>query len=239
MSRRTQLFAGLIALLIAAGSGLLAYSWFDQMVTVAQIITPARVIPAGALIRADMLSVREVARPLLRENIYVRPEELAGQVAVVTLYPGMVIYKHFAVPLSEYRLVDDPTLEVVSFPISPGQAVGGQLQPGHRIDIWKMISVRPLSANLAEIAAGSWATATLLAESVLVVDVRTASGSAVARSPQAVPGDQRDDQSPSRSSGALQILTVAVPRDQAREILHLVAMESGGARIWVTLAPVR
>lgn len=242
MSRRTQMFLALVSLLVGAGSGLLVYSWFDQMVTVARVVTPVQAIPAGALIRPEMLTTKEVARPLLKEDIYIRPEDLAGRVAIVSLRPGMVVYRSFAVPLQEYRLVEDPTLEVVSFPISPARAVGGQLQPGHRVNVWKLISVRlPSTDNLTEIAAGRWATATLLAESVQVVDVRAASGQAVARSPQAVPGDVQEQQrsSSSGSSAALQILTVAVPRDQAQEILHLAAMESGGALIWVTLAPVR
>lgn len=36
MSRRTQIFLAVIALLVAVGSGLLVYSWFDRMVTVAE-----------------------------------------------------------------------------------------------------------------------------------------------------------------------------------------------------------
>jgi Flp pilus assembly protein CpaB len=237
MSRRTQIFLALISLLTAAGSGLLVYSWFDRMVTVAEVVVPARTIPAGALIRPDMLMLKEVARPLLKENIYIRPDDLTGKVAVVPLQTGMLVYRPFAVPLQEYRLVDDPSMEVVSFPINPARAVGGQIQPGHRINIWELAATRPISqTDLLELASGRWATATLVLESVLVVDVRAASGQAVARSPQAVPG-QMEGQSQSSSSGALQILTVAVPRDQAEKILHLAAMENGGAQIWVSLAP--
>ncbi|MBO9369923.1 MAG: hypothetical protein J7575_02360 [Chloroflexi bacterium] len=237
MSRRTQIFLALISLLVAAGSGLLVYSWFDRMVTVAEVVVPARTIPAGALIRPDMLMLKEVARPLLKENIYIRPDDLTGKVAVVPLQPGMLVYRPFAVSLQEYRLVDDPSMEVVSFPINPARAVGGQIQPGHRINIWELAATRPISqTDLLELASGRWATATLVLESVLVVDVRAASGQAVARSPQAVPG-QMEGQSQSSSSGALQILTVAVPRDQARKILHLAAMENGGVQIWVSLAP--
>lgn len=244
MSRRTQIIIGVIALVAAAGTGLLLYANFNRMVTTAQVVTPAKVIPAGALIEESLLGVREVPRPLLNEDIYVRREELVGKVAVVPLRPGMVVYRSFAVPLKEYRLVDDPAYTVVSFPVDPARAVGGQIQPGHRVDIWQLAASPPnTSGELAEIMGTGWATATVLARNVLVVDVRSSAGQAVARSPQAVPGQVQQDrgqQSPA-SGGMLQILTVAVPPDVAREILTLVAKQqarSGGVAIWVSLSPM-
>jgi hypothetical protein len=241
MSRKAQVFIAIAALLAAAGVGVYVYASFARMVTTAQIVTPATLIPAGALIEPGMLTGREAPRPLLEENVYVRAEDLAGRVAVVPLSPGMVIYRPFAVTAAEYRLVDDPVLEVVSFPVDPARAVGGQLQPGHRVDVWRLVAVRPSSGvTLTELTAGQWATATLLVEGAPVVDVRAATGMAVARSPQALPGqvEQEQGQRSSTSSGALQILTVAVPRVTAREILALVAEEQSGAQLWVSLAPL-
>lgn len=249
MSRKAQVVIGVIALLAAAGSGLLIYSGFSRMVTTAWVVTPARVIPAGALIEESLLSVREVPRPLLDEDIYVRREDLVGKVAVVPLRPGMVVYRSFAVPLREYRLVDDPAYTVVSFPVDPARAVGGQIQPGHRVDIWRLAASPPVSfGSLAEVMSTGWATATVLARGVLVVDVRSSTGQAVARSPQAVPGQvsqglgqQVLPASPASPGGMLQILTVAVPSDVAREILAVVAMQqarSGFVTIWVSLSPM-
>ena len=240
MSRRTQIVIGIIALLVASGAGLLLYANFSRMVTTTQVVSPARLIPAGALIESSMLSTREVPRPLLNEDIYVKVDDLVGKVAVVPLRPGMIVYRTFAVPLREYRFVDDPAYSVVSFPVEPARAVGGQIQPGHRVDIWQLVALPPASG---EITSTGWATATILARNVLVVDVRSSAGQAVARSPQAVPGQVQSSASSASSSGStvpLQILTVAVPADVAREILSLVAMQQARSTVnlWVSLSPV-
>lgn len=239
MSRKAQIIIAVITAVIGIAVLIVARTTFGRMVTTATIVTPAVDIPAGALISPEMLEEREVPRPLLEEDIYVRSSDLVGQVAVVHLAPGMVVYRPFAVSQDEFRLTDDPTLAVVSFPIDPSRGVGGQLQSGHHIDIWRLVGVRPSSAvTLTEMAATDWSTATLLVEAATVVDVRAQSGQAVARSPQALPGYVDEDGQRRSSSGSLQIVTVAVPPDVARDILALVAEEQAGAELWVSLSPL-
>ena len=239
MKRRTQILLALIALMLAGAAGLYVFTTFNQMVATAQVTTPANTIPAGALIDATMLTERDVPRPLLEEAIYANARDLIGKVAAVPLRPGMIVYKSFVVSQAQYRLVDDPSLAVVSFPVNPARAVGGQLQPGHHVDIWRLGGVKPTtSITLTELTARQWATATLIITNVPVVDVRASSGAAVARQPQAVPG-QVSSGSTSSSSSALQILTVGVPPDVARDILALVAEEDqSGFVLWVTLSPL-
>jgi len=221
MKRKTQILIALIALLLAAGTGLYTYRTFAGMVTTAEIVSPAMTIPAGQLITRDMLTSKTVPRPLLGEDIYTTPEELAGRVALVPLRPGMAVYRQFAVPPEEYRLIEDPSLEVVSFPVEPHRAVGGQVQPGHRVDIWRLSKEEG---------------ARLLVEGALVVDVRAGSGQPYARQPQAVPG--KPDTSSSSSSGvALQIITIAASREVVQAILGLLA-EKGNTELWVSLAPL-
>jgi Flp pilus assembly protein CpaB len=244
MKRRTQIILALISLLLAGLAGVYVLTTFNQMVTTARVVTPAQTIPAGALIEASMLTERDVPRPLLDEAIYANAREVVGQVAAIPLRPGMIVYRSFVVPQAQYRLVDDPTLAVVSFPVNPARAVGGQLQPGHHIDIWRLAGLKPTQAiSLSELSLHDWATATLVITNVLVVDVRTANGAAVARQPQAVPGQLSGSgstsASASSSSAALQILTVGVPPSVARDLLALVAEEEqSGLDVWVTLAPL-
>lgn len=244
MKRRTQILLSLISLVLAAAAGLYVFSTFNQMVATARVVTPAITIPAGALIDAKMLTERDVPRPLLDEAIYANAGDLIGKVAAVPLRPGMVVYKSFVVSQAQYRLVDDPSLAVVSFPVSPARAVGGQIQPGHHVDVWRLGGMKPTSAiTLTELSAHQWATATLIVANAPVVDVRASSGAAVARQPQAVPGKVESgtssSSSSSSSSSALQILTVGVPLDVARDILALVAEEDqSGFVLWVTLSPL-
>lgn len=240
MSRKAQIAIAVIAIGAAVAIGVYVQRSFASMVTTAEIVTPVEPIPAGALIEDWMLGTREVPRPVLAEDVYVTAAQVVGKVAVVGLLPDMVIYRGFAVTGAEYRLVDDPTLEVVSFPVDPTRAVGGQLQPNHRVDIWKLVAVRPgAGLTLTEVTSTEWATATLLVEGALVVDVRASAGRPVARQPQAVPG-QVGSSGSQQSSGAvaLQSVTVAVPRAVAQEILALVAAESAGAELWISLAPL-
>ncbi len=243
MKRRTQLILALVSLLLAGAAGFYVYTTFNQLVATTQVVTPAVTIPAGALIDAKMLTTRDVPRPLLDEAIYARADDVIGQVAAIPLRPGMVVYRSFIVSQQQYRLVDDPTLEVVSFPVNPARAVGGQVQPGHHVDLWRLAGVRPTTAiTLTELTARQWATATLIVANAPVVDVRSASGAAVARQPQAVPGKVDSGASAPASSSAtaaLQILTVGVPPDTARDILALVAEEDQADFVlWVTLSPL-
>ncbi len=242
MKRRTQILIALVALALAAGAGLYVYTAFNQMVATTQVVTPAVTIPAGSLIEPSMLTERDVPRPLLAEPIYAEATDLIGKVAALPLRPGMVVYQSFVVPQRDYRLVDDPALEVVSFPVSPARAVGGQLQPGHHVDIWRLGGIKPgTTISLTELTAQHWATATLIVANAPVVDVRAASGAAVARSPQAAPGKTTSSSSStttSASSSALQVLTVGVSPVVAQDILALVAEEDAGITLWVTLSPL-
>jgi Flp pilus assembly protein CpaB len=236
MNRRTQLILGFVALILALGAGYGVYTYFDRLTTTATVPVPQVPIPAGALISPELLQEREVPRTLLKEPIYTALEELVGQVAQIPLQPGLVVYRAHAVPPQDYRLVSDPALSVVSVPVDPARAVGGQVQPGHTVDIWA----------LPELGADAGPTATLTATLVLqdapVVDVRTSQGQAVARQAQAIPGQYTagDEQQPRTGQQApLQILTVALPVTETETLLGwLTAEENGRAVLWTALAPL-
>jgi len=239
MNRKTQTIIGSIALILAVAAGLGAYWFLDAFAATAVIAVPAQAIPAGALITPGLLEEREVPRALLDEPIYATAADLYGKVAQVPLAAGMAVYRHHAVPLREYRLVDDPTLVVVSVPLSPDRAVGGQVQPGHRVDVWSL--PRPRTTQGLE---QTPLTATLILTDALVVDVRASQGQAVSRQPQAVPGqltttDQAQNQQQAASNVPLQIMTFALPVTQTTVLLDAVAQaENGVAILWAALAPL-
>jgi Flp pilus assembly protein CpaB len=236
MNRRTQLSLGLVALLLAAGAGYGVYTYFDQLTTTATVPVPNAPIPAGALISPELLQEREVPRTLLKEPIYTTAETLSGQVAQIPLQPGLVVYQAHAVPPQDYRFVSDPTLSVVSVPVDPARAVGGQVQPGHSLDIWALPELR------ADAAPTETLTATLVLAAAPVVDVRSSQGRAVARQAQAVPGQYTagDEQATANSQQApLQILTLALPVTQTETLMSwLTAAENGRAVLWTALAPL-
>ena len=239
MNRKTQTIIGIIALVLAIAAGLGAYWFLDAFAATAVIAVPAQAIPAGALITPGLLEEREVPRALLDEPIYATAADLYGKVAQVPLAAGMAVYRHHAVPLRDYRLVDDPTLVVVSVPLSPDRAVGGQVQPGHRVDVWLL--PRPRTVTAQETLPLS---ATLILTDALVVDVRASQGQAVSRQPQAVPGqlsatNEAQNQQQAASNVPLQIMTFALPLTQTTVLLDAVAQaENGVAILWAALAPL-
>jgi len=237
MNRKTQTLLGVLALLLALISGGGAYWFLGTFAAMTTVPVPRQIIPAGALISPDLLEDREVPRTLLQEPIYTDATDLLGRVAQIPLYPGVVVYRHHAVPLREYRFVDDPSLVVVSLPVDPSRAVGGQIQPGHLVDLWQLPQVRGQQEEET-----TPLTATLVLSDVLVVDVRASQGQAVARRPQAIPGQVQGNTSTAQPSAAnvpLQILTVALPVNQTGTLMDwLTAEENGVTVLWVTLAPV-
>jgi Flp pilus assembly protein CpaB len=236
MNRKTQLILGLVALLIAAAAGYGVYTYFERLTTTATVPVPGGPIPAGALISPELLQEREVPRTLLKEPIYTTLESLVGQVAQIPLQPGLVIYQAHAVPPQEYRFVTDPALSVVSVPVDPARAVGGQVQPGHTVDIWALPELGA-DATMTEAL-----TATLVITNAPVVDVRSSQGRAVARQAQAVPGQYTagDEQANANNQQApLQILTLALPLTRTEILMHwLTAEENGRAVLWTALAPL-
>jgi Flp pilus assembly protein CpaB len=236
MNRRTQMILGFAALILALGAGYGVYTYFDRLTTTATVPVPQVPIPAGALISPELLQEREVPRTLLKEPIYTALEGLVGQVAQIPLQPGLVVYRAHAVPPQDYRLVSDPALSVVSVPVDPARAVGGQVQPGHTVDIWALPKLG------TDVGPTATLTATLVLEDTPVVDVRTSQGQAVARQAQAVPGQYTagDEQQPSTSQQApLQILTVALPVTETETLMGwLTAEENGRAVLWTALAPL-
>jgi Flp pilus assembly protein CpaB len=241
VNRRTQSLLGLLSLLLAGVTGAGVYLFFGRFATTTTVPVPKVAVPAGALLSPSLLVEREAPRALLDEPIYTQIEELVGQVAQVPLSPGMVVYRHHAVDPRAYRMVEDPELIVTSLPVDPARAVGGQVQPGHRVDVWRLPVTRgrTLSTEGGERVP---VTATLVLSDVLVVDVRAAQGQAVARRPQAVPGQlsgSEAQQEATTQSSPLQILTVALPVTQTQVLFDLLAGEENNeARVWVALAPL-
>ncbi len=235
MSRKAQTLFGLLALLLAVASGYAVFSFFEQWTTTARVPVPNQVIPAGGLIDAALLTEREVPRALLDEPVYSRSSDLVGQVAQVPLQPGLVIYRAFVVSPAQYRLVEDPALVVAALPVDPARAVGGQVQPGHTLDLWQLPQ-----RHTGLVADAAPLTPTLVLTNVRVVDVRSAAGQAVARQPQAVPGQVAGGATQAQQQALpLQILTVAVPVSQTQPLMALIAADqSNTAYLWVALAPL-
>lgn len=138
-----------------------------------------------------------------------------------------------ALPPEEFRFIADMKYEVISFPAIFSEMVGGQVKPGHKINVY---GYRKGDGE------DDYGDLTLIASNVIVVDVRTATGEDAGPQPA-------QTQSPSTSSalglgsvtsGAFgtqpaSVVTVAAEPKVAQNIIATLGGKAYAA--WVTLAP--
>ena len=135
--------------------------------------------------------------------------------------------------MAEFRLAD-ATFEVLSIPVDPVSAVGGQIRIGERINLYQVIPA-PTEIQTADSSSNpSSMQINLIAEKVQVVDVRSAQGAAAETG-------QQETKSSAFGSGQqveqVQILTLAVEPGQVKTILDAVAMaKKQGGLLWTSLA---
>lgn len=246
MKRRLNLFlflSGVLALTAAMGLFRFAYASYDSIVATRPIVVAAVDIPPYTVITRDLLTVRELPRALETEPIFLTVDEVVGRIAVGPIPAGAVLYRSLVVPQASFRFVSDPALEVVSIPVDPARAVGGQVRVGQRVNVYRVGVARGGEGTKDPLAvlARRLAEVQLLAASVPVVDVRSGSGEPVS----AAPPPSRMEQSaaaasPSGGNRPLQIVTLAVPPRVAEDLIRLAVevQKTGEYELWLTLAPV-
>jgi len=242
--RDDRMAFSILALLAAAVVGWAAYQWFDAMVISRPIVVAKETIPPYTLVTADMLAVRDLPAHLADEDIYTEPGEVVGKLTT-TFIPslrsgqapaGALIYRPYAVPPAAFRYVDDPTLEVLSFPVDPNKAVGGQVRIGQRVNVWRIVRGQPQGLSATAALSTSLAASELLlpAPRVLVVDVRSSRGEPVGRPA----GESELESQAQRGSQTvpLTILTVALPISETHKLVTLMGEVHLNADVWVSLA---
>ncbi len=237
---RTRIFLiGVVSLAAAVAAWWYANQQFDRLVLTMTVVVPAQAIPPYTLIGPDMLTTKDVPRTLASEPIYTEAAQVAGKISTVPLAPGMLLYQAFAVPPEQFRLVSDPSLEVVAFPVSPSAAVGGEVRAGQRINIYRAVVDPSRFTALAQAQQGLLDPVNLLAASAAAVE--TLAGDVLVVAVQSGQG-QRLVNAGSDGSGTqpqpLQIITVAVSPATAAKIVQLVAEGKASVELWVSLAPL-
>jgi Flp pilus assembly protein CpaB len=203
-----------------------ATTTYDALVATTAVIAAARDIEPYAIVIADDLEIKHLPRAILYEDIYVSADDVTGRIATSRIPAGSLIYRPLAVPPADFRYVSDPGLEVVSLPVDPVRAVGGQIRVGQRVRVYRA-ALSSMTTDLPEQSPAALLSqegaAVELLTSARVVDVRTASGSAC----------QAGQEAP-----ALEIVTLAVPSDTARDLIRLAVEQRGPYDLWLSLAPV-
>jgi len=234
MNRTTQFIIGLIAVVVAMGAGFYGRNLYLKEVSTYQVPVPISVIPAYTVLNADMFQMREMPRTMASLPYYQSTQELEGKISTVPLPAGLPVAQVNAVPIVQFRLAD-AAFEVLSIPVEPVSAVGGQIRIGERVNLYQVLPEKINPENTA-ISANDQLTfeVELIAESILVVDVRNAQGVA-AESNQKSEDNSAFGGSPQNEQ--VQILTLAVKPEIVDLILNAVAVsKKQGGLLWTTLA---
>jgi len=137
--------------------------------------------------------------------------------------------------MTQFRLAE-ASFEVLSIPVEPVSAVGGQVRIGDRVNLYQVL---PEKSDPAEGAIPSsndqpGFKVELIAGSVLVVDVRNAQG-VMAETSQKSEDNSALGGSPQTEQ--VQILTLAVSPESVQVILYAIAAsQKQGGLLWTTLA---
>ncbi len=252
MRNRFALLIALISFIVALAVGWFAETQYQALVATTELVVPAVEIPPYTVVSPGMFKTRSFPAPMAQESVYRSLDQVAGRISTITLKPDQLVYRDQLVLLRQFRYTDDERLEVISFPIKPEQAVGGQIKTGQRINIYRIVlQPAPNQSVVSSPDPKVWlaspgAGIEVMQSDVLVVDVRSTQGSPIALPPKVqtnasdVTAYQSADASSSSTNRPLTILTVAVPPDVAKDILRLAGESQIASRylLWVSLAPL-
>jgi Flp pilus assembly protein CpaB len=262
------IFIGVGALAAAIFVGSQVASHVRAQVVTAKVVVARQAIPAYAVISADMVEALDLPREVTRAPIYQGVDELVGKMARLDIPAGVPIYKVYAVPPSEVRFTEDGAAVILSVPIDTVRAVGGLVQAGHRVDIYRIAKARPQGDRLSpdDLLALHGAAVEMVSPDVRVLGVKAIGATQVTNKVESNPalpglavplvaGTQRQGgggagnatpngsqtPGPVRSAGAesISIVTVEVSQQVAVELLRLVGELSDRYDLWLTLSPTQ
>ena len=234
MNRTIQFIIGLIAVVVALGAGFYGRNLYLKEVSTYQVPVPISAIPVYTVLNADMFQMREMPRIIESLPYCQSIQDLNGKISTVPLSADLPVAQANAVPIVQFRLAD-AAFEVLSIPVEPVSAVGGQIRIGERVNLYQVLPEK-IDPEKANISANDQPTfkVELIAGSILVVDVRNAQGVA-AESNQKSEDNSALGGSPQNEQ--LQILTLAVKPEAVDVILNAVAVsKKQGGLLWTTLA---
>jgi hypothetical protein len=234
MNRATQFIIGLIAIALALGAGFYGRNLYLKEVSTYQVPVPINAIPAYTILRVELFQMREMPRTMESLPYYQLIQNLNGMISTISLPAGLPIALINAVPVTQFRLAE-PAYEVLSIPVEPVSAVGGQIRIGEHVNLYQVSPEKTDSGNLDRPMNNlPEFYVELIAGSVQVVDVRNAQGVA-AESDQISEGNSTFNSSPQNEQ--VQILTLAVKPEAVKTILNAVAnAKKQGGLLWTTLA---
>jgi hypothetical protein len=234
MNRLTQFMIGLLAIGLALGAGYYGRTRYLKEVSTYAVPVPVSAIPAYTILHAGMFQLREMPRTMASLPYHQSIQELEGLISTVSLSADLPVAQANAIPADQFRLAD-ADLEVVSIPVEPVSAVGGQIHIGERVNLYQVLPAETQSTGVGiSIPDQDEFDVTIIAGDILVVDVRNAQGVAAEANPR---NEANSSLIGSTQNEQVQILTLAVEPQAVDVILQAVAAsKKQGGLLWTTLA---
>lgn len=237
MNRTVQIVIGILAVVLAVAAGIYGRNIYLKEVSTFQVPVPVAEIPPYTVLSETMFQLRDMPRTLETLPYYQSVTDLNGRIATSPLPAGLPVPSANAVPASQFRLAD-AAFEVVSIPVDPVSAVGGQIQTGQRVNLYRMDTVveDPSQSRASSGNAGKAISVEMIVGSVLVVDVRSSQGVKAGPTSEASQGGAGLTGN-TQQVEQVQILTLALEPSQVIVVLDAVASsKKQGGLLWTTLA---
>ncbi len=237
MNRTVQFIIGILAIALALAAGFYGRNAYLREVSTYQVPVPVAEIPAYSVLTESMFQLRDMPRTLETLPYFQTLADLKGKISNQPLAAGLPVPNVSAVAAEQFRLAA-PVFEVVSIPVDPVSAVGGQVQIGQRVNLYSMMSVETDASQSTTGATPSQKSIQVetIAANVLVVDVRTSQG--VKAGPDT--GETQANSGTSASNQQteqVQILTLALEPGSVKQVLDAVATsKKQGGLLWTTMA---
>jgi hypothetical protein len=223
MGRRLfEAVVGVILIIVAIVLAFLFQQNYARGVELQSLPVPLAGIPPYTMMSEEMFEWQDFPRAL-GGGYTTSLNQLTGRISNSFIPPGLPIPLVLVSSAGDFRMAD-LKLEMISIPVSPESAVGGQVRIGERINIYRLIPP-PDSLSLTGPESLGKGNVTLIAEEVTVVNVLGKGGASVTTSET-----QREV--------STAILVLAVTAEQRDAILKLLADTEQGAIMWVSLAPI-
>src|SRR5512133_4050026 len=137
MNRTVQFVIGLLAAVLAVAAGIYGRNAYLKEVSTYQIPVPVADIAPYTVLTENLFVMRDMPRTMESLPYYQTLADLKGQISVVKLPASLPVSKVSAVPPAAFRLAD-AAFEVVSVPVEPVSAVGGQIRIGQRVNLYRL-----------------------------------------------------------------------------------------------------
>jgi hypothetical protein len=224
MGRRIfEAVVGVILLVVAFVAAYLFQQAYKSGVEYRAFPVPLKDIPPYTVLSEEMFELKDFPSALTGGYADTL-SQLTGRMSNSRIPAGLPVPIALISAPEEYRLAD-PSLEVLSIPVSPPSAIGGQIKAGDKVNFYRLIPPGAVFIPLGE-TEPILEPVTMIVENIPVVMVLGAT-------------TRSSDSNEGGRVVSATTLIVAVNDEQRDALLRLMGDISSGAIMWVTLAPVQ